>query len=90
MKYADAGQVWRNYGVRDDWLVMCGTNAGATAPGNIILDQDEIGTADGGQGSTRLNIGYFEASDWALHSVLIWDYSLGTLPALWHTSATLS
>ena len=32
-----------------------------------------------------MNIGYFQASDWALHSLLIWDYSLGTLPALWHT-----
>ena len=79
-----------NHGDRDDWLVMCGTNAGATAPGNMIIDQDEIGTGNGGSGSGRLNIGYFEPSDWALHSVLIWDYSLGTVPALWHTSATLS
>jgi len=79
-----------NHGVRDDWLVLCGTNAGATAPGNIILDQDEIGTADGGSGSCRLSTGYAESSDWALHSLLIWDYSLGTIPALWHTSATLS
>jgi len=81
-----------NHGVLDDWLVMCGTNAGATAPGNIILDQDEIGTADGGVGNLRLNIGYIdsEVSDWAMHSLLIWDYSLGTVPALWHASATLS
>ena len=81
-----------SHGVVDDWLVVCGTNAGATFPGNIILDQDEIGTADGGLGSCRLNIGYMsdvEPSDWALHSLLIWDYSLGTVPALWHTSATL-
>ena len=80
-----------NHGVLDDWLVMCGTNAG-TAPGNVILDQDEIGTVDGGVGSCRINIGYWpsKASDWALHSLLIWDYSLGTVPALWHTSATLS
>jgi hypothetical protein len=69
-----------NHGVLDDWLVMCGTNAGATAPGNIILDQDEIGTADGGVGgSCRLHTGYYESSDWALHSLLIWDYSLGTV-----------
>jgi hypothetical protein len=77
-------------GVLDDWLVMCGTNAGATAPGNIIVDQDEIGSAHGGGGSCCLNIGYTTPSDWALHSLLIWDYSLGTVPALWHTSATLS
>ena len=78
-------------GVLDDWLVMCGTNAaGVPAPGNIILDQDEIGTATGGVGNVRLNIGYQYQSDWALHSLLIWDYSLGTVPALWHTSATLS
>jgi hypothetical protein len=82
-----------NKGVRDDWLVMCGTNAGAAAPGNLILDQDEIGAFDGGLGSCRLNIGYWydAASDfWLLHSLLIWDYSLGAVPALWHPSATLS
>ena len=79
-------------GVKDDWLVMCGTNAGApqTVPGNMILDQDEIGTEVGGEGGGRLNIGYDHPSDWALHSLLIWDYALGTVPALWHTSATLS
>ena len=77
-------------GIRDNWLVMCGTNAGTTVPGNIIIDQDEIGTSSGGQGGYRLNIGYYSSSDWALHSVLIWDYSLGTVSALWHTSATLS
>ena len=78
------------YGDHDDWLVMCGTNAGPTFPGNILLDRNEIGTADGGTGSCRLNIGYSSVSDWALHSLLIWDYSLGTLPTLLHTSATLS
>jgi hypothetical protein len=89
---------WRtasdNHGVVDDWLVMCGTNAGAPAPGNIIFDQDEIGRTAGGTGGCRLSIGYrggyAEISDWALHSLLIWDYSLGTVPALWYTSATLS
>ena len=79
-----------SHGDHDDWLVMCGTNAGATVPGNIIVDRNEIGTADGGAGSCRLNIGYAEESDWALHSLLIWDYSLGTLPTPLHTSATLS
>jgi len=79
-----------NNGVVDDWLVMCGTNAGPTAPGNIVEDQEEIGTGNGGVGSCRLNINYEEPSDWALHSLLIWDYSLGTVPALWHTSTTLS
>ena len=71
-----------NVGNVDDWLVMCGTNAGATFPGNIIVDQDEIGTADGGTGGGRLNINGPDAenSDWALHSVLIWDYSLGIVP----------
>jgi len=82
--------LWGNHGVVDDWLVMCGTNAGAMAPGNTVLDQDEIGTADGGTGGCRLNIGYYGSSDWALHSLLIWDYSLGTVPALWHTASTLS
>ena len=51
-----------DHGVVDDWLVMCGTNAGATAPGNTVLDQDEIGTADGGTGGCRLNIGYCQGT----------------------------
>jgi len=85
---------WKTSGANqrdhDNWLVMCGTNGGPTFPGNILLDRDEIGTADGGTGSCRLNIGYSTESDWALHSLLIWDYSLGTVPAPLHTSATLS
>ena len=80
---------YSNHGVLDDWLVMCGTNAGATFPGNIVLDQDEIGTGDGTVGDCRLNTGYSHPSDWAVHSLLIWDYSLGTVPALWHISAIL-
>jgi len=79
-----------NVGAVDDWLVMCGTNAGATFPGNLILDQDEIGTSSGGRGNCTLNVGYYESSDWALHSVLIWDYSLGTLPIPWHTRPCLN
>jgi len=86
--------LWRtslnNVGNIDDWLVMCGTNAGATDPGNIILDQNEIGTLIGGVGSARLNINYQATSDWALHSVLIWDYSLGILPVPFHATPYLS
>ncbi|KAJ1479320.1 hypothetical protein T484DRAFT_1814734 [Baffinella frigidus] len=66
------------FGDVDDWLVMCGTNAEATAPGNIVLNQSEIGASGDGVGGCRLSIGYADVSDWALHSVLIWDYSLGT------------
>jgi len=73
---------YATHGVRDDWLIMCGTNAGATAPGNIVVGQDEIGTNDGGWGGCRLNINFDDRGDWALHSLLIWDYSLGTVPAL--------
>jgi len=90
LAYYDGFKTSGSQGVTDDWLVMCGTNAEATFPGNIIMDQDEIGTADGGAGGCRLNIGYHYTSDWALHSLLIWDYSLGAVPALWHTSATVS
>jgi hypothetical protein len=90
--YGDAGgwqsSGWYN-GAVDDWLVMCGTIAGAAPPGNFIVDQNEIGTDDDGTGSCRLNIGYNEPSDWAVHSLFIWDYSLGTVPTLWRTSATL-
>ena len=45
--------------------------------------QREIGTASGGSGNIQLNINYAtvvaaEASDWELHSVLIWDSALST------------
>ena len=70
-----------NHGAVDDWLVMCGTNGGETAAGDsIVIDQNTEGTAVGGHGSCRLNIGYREASDWALHSLFIWDTALGTPP----------
>jgi hypothetical protein len=80
-------------GVVDDWLVMCGTNdAGVAVPGNIILDQDEIAVANGGSGGCQLAITTYgsEPSDWALHSVLIWDYSLGTAPVPFHATPYLS
>ena len=86
--YDSTAQV--NVGVFDDWLVMCGSNAGTT-PGNIVIDQSEIGTAAGGGGGCRMNINYVEESDhWALHSVLIWDYSLGTAFVPWRTRPCLS
>jgi hypothetical protein len=87
--YNDWQTAYDNRGDVDDWLVMCGTNAGAT-PGNVILDQIPIGTSVGGQGNGRLNIGYQDVSNWALHSLLIWDYSLGTVPVPWHTRPCLS
>ena len=85
----------QSVGVLDDWLVMCGTNALATAPGNIILDQSMIGAGNGpasGGGGGQLNINYYnaESSDWALHSIFIWNYSLGAFPAPWHTRPCLS
>ena len=90
--YAGWKTLEASHGVVDDWLVMCGTNdAGVAPPGNHILDQDEMGTAAGGVGSGTLNIGYQSPyhSDWSLHSVLIWDYSLGTVPVPWHTRPCL-
>ena len=42
--------------------------------------QMEIGDASGGTGGVQLNINYpsTEASDWELHSVLVWDSALST------------
>ena len=70
----------------NDWLVMCGTNdAGVPTPGNIVMDQIGTGTVNGGQGGCRLHMGYVpKTSDWAFHSLFIWDYSLGTVPIPWH------
>jgi hypothetical protein len=87
--------VWQtaqtNTGIVDDWLVMCGTNDAAVAfPGNIIMDQDEIGITSGGLGGCRLNFGYAGSTDWALHSLLIWDYALGTAPVPFHATPYVS
>ncbi|KAJ1495211.1 hypothetical protein T484DRAFT_1763176, partial [Baffinella frigidus] len=68
-----------NVGTATDWLVMCGTSdAGVPAPGNIVLDQDEIGIANGGAGPCQLAINYDQPSDWLVHSLLIWDSGLST------------
>jgi len=90
-RYTDWKTETHNVGVADDWLVMCGTNDGATLPGNVLIDQNEIGTAVGGVGSCRLNIGHqgSDQSDWALHSLLIWDYSLGNVNVPWHNRPCL-
>ena len=91
-----SGERWKttstaSRGVVDDWLVMCGTNDAAVAfPGNIIMDQDEIGITSGGLGGCRLNFGYAGSTDWALHSLLIWDYALGTAPVPVHATPYLS
>ncbi|KAJ1465893.1 hypothetical protein T484DRAFT_1922497, partial [Baffinella frigidus] len=76
-RYDDLGTP--NVGTATDWLVMCGTSdAGVAVPGNIVLDQDEIGIANGGAGPCQLNINYWQPSDWLVHSVLIWDSGLST------------
>ena len=62
-----------------NWLVMCGTNDPSTqAPSNVIYEQNEIGTRNGGTGSCALHVNKYRAlaSPFALHSVLIWDKGL--------------
>ena len=81
-RYQEGTDSWEsnNHGAVDDWLVMCGTNGqGTDVPGNIVIDQEAIGTTkNGGSSNCQLNIGYHQASDWALHSLFIWNKALST------------
>ena len=42
------------------------------------LDQDAIGTVNGGIGNCQLALNYNEPTDWLLHSLLVWDSGLST------------
>lgn len=62
-----------------DWVVLCGTNDNSVpAPGNVVYDGTEVGDTNGGQGGAALNINLLvdQRSDWALHSLFIWDRAL--------------
>jgi len=66
-------------GAKTDWVVLCGTNdADVGRPGNVIYEQVERATANGGRGGGYMHINDWTAqrSDFALHSVLIWDRGL--------------
>ena len=65
----------------NDWVVLCGTNdASVRVPGNAVLDGEEVGGWQGGQGGASLHINDFstQKSDFALHSVLVWEAGLST------------
>ena len=58
---------------------MCGTNDQTVqAPGNVVIDGVASGESPGGTGSCALHINKLarQASEFALHSVLIWDVGL--------------
>ena len=63
-----------------DWLVMCGTSGGV-APGNVIIDQLEVGTSVGGNdAASRMNVNMrSQNSAFELHSVYIWNAVLTTV-----------
>ena len=70
-----------NVGTTDDWLVMCGKNAG-TSPNNILADGVASGTAVGGVGGDILTIngggssGTTLNSNFAFSQLLIWNQAL--------------
>ena len=61
----------KTIGTQTDWLIMCGTSGG-TIPGNIIIDQLEVGESVGGIGNNglpnghpcQLGVNYAEQSDY--------------------------
>ena len=64
-----------------DWLILCGSNdRDVPSPGNVVFEQDEIGTSNAGIGACRMHINDYAAqkSDFALHSVLVWEAGLST------------
>ena len=69
-------------GPSSDWVVLCGTNSQEVPrPSNVVWGAGtEIADADGGLGGCALHINDFsqQRSDFALHSVLIWDGGLAS------------
>jgi len=64
-------------GVIDDWLIMCGSS-NSVSPGNIVLDQMDIGTGSITSKLCRLNINWkpTHTSNFELHSLYIWNAEL--------------
>jgi hypothetical protein len=76
-------------GVKNDWLIMCGTSRGSW-PSNIIIDQLDIGINSSPTNSVcQLNINYnYDTSDFEIHSVYIWNAVL-TPVQMRHVTAAL-
>jgi hypothetical protein len=75
--YNDMKTTYENRGGSNDWLIMC-VKTGSPKPGNVIIDQLSIGTADTGNDAGRLGVNYKTSSDFDLHSVYIWNAELST------------
>jgi hypothetical protein len=63
-----------------NWVVVCGKNNG-TKPKNILVDNNPVGSTDGGTGGQiRMIINtigqHSEKSDWAFSHLFIWDQNL--------------
>ena len=63
-----------------DWLVMCGTNAGAS-PQLKLANGVSVGTADGGTGGTSIGINLGQSapgsnSDFEIAELIVWDRAL--------------
>lgn len=76
-------------GVRDTWLVMCGSSS-SSWPGNIVIDQNNIGSNSGCNKACRLNVNYGptnKKSDFEIHSLYICNMELSNVQMKHVTSA---
>jgi hypothetical protein len=76
-----AGQVKANNPkTPTNWLVMCGGNSSNNTtnpvPGNMLVNGEASGSANGGVGNLNLAIGAQYRSNFAFQQVFIWDVAL--------------
>jgi hypothetical protein len=62
-------------GVHDDWLVMCGSSS-PVSPGQIVIDQTNVGTGYISNIKCRLHINIEGPSAFEVHSLYIWNAEL--------------
>ena len=87
--YSDWKTLQNSASTTTDWLIMCGTSGG-TAPGNIIIDQVEVGIEMGGNAAAsqiHVNMHSSQTSDFNLHSLYVWNAVLSPVQMKHVTSA---
>jgi len=65
-----------------EWVIMCGGSTDTAIPGNVVIDNTDIGTANSNidREPCQLSVNYWSTDDvnanFELHSVYIWDQEI--------------
>ena len=77
-----------------NWLVMCGGNSSDNTnnptPGNMLVNGESSGLANGGVGNLTLGIGAQYGSNFSFQQVLIWNVALTNAQLLQVSNAMMS